>query len=370
LSKILSIGTANPAHKHEQSEILNFMQMVYAFGEVDKRKLKFLYNNSGIKSRYSVVPDYSLNLPDWEFFPKGENLEPFPSVELRMKWYNLHAPQVSINAINNCLSGIMTSGEITHLITVSCTGMSAPGLDLQILEQMGLDRTIYRTSVNFMGCYAAIHALKMANDICIASPTAKVIIVCTELCTLHFQRDSGIDSVTSSLLFGDGSAAVLVTADTVGGKGLHLDHFYSEIIPSAKKDMTWEISSRGFLMTLSGYIPELIEHDFEPLVNRALKATGLMHKDIGNWCIHPGGKRILEAVAKSLQLNRDSLQYSYRTMSEYGNMSSPTILFVLKEILNNFSNEDAEKTSSSGQPVFGAAFGPGLTMETFVASYI
>ncbi|RYY26992.1 MAG: type III polyketide synthase [Chitinophagaceae bacterium] len=369
MSKILSIGTANPAHRHDQSEILSFMQMVYAFGDVDKRKLRFLYNNSGIKSRYSVVPDYSLSLPDWEFFPKGENLEPFPSIELRMKWYDEHAATVSINAISDCLSGYIAPAEITHLITVSCTGMSAPGLDLQIMEQMDLPKTIYRTSVNFMGCYAAIHALKMANDICIASPAAKVMIVCTELCTLHFQRDSGIDSVASSLLFGDGSAAVLVTSDQSPEPGLHLDHFYSEIIPRGKKDMTWEISSRGFLMTLSGYIPELIEQDFEPLVNRALAGTGITHQQISNWCIHPGGKRILEAVSKCLQLSKEDLKYSYQTMENFGNMSSPTILFVLKEILAEMREKNAGGSVTGNQPVFGAAFGPGLTMETFVASY-
>lgn len=369
MSKILSIGTANPPHRHEQSEILNFMQMVYAFGDVDKRKLRFLYNNSGIKTRYSAIPDYSLALPGWEFFPKGENLEPFPSIELRMKWYDQHAAPVSIKAILNCLEGYATPDQVTHLITVSCTGMSAPGLDLQIMEQMDLPKTIYRTSVNFMGCYAAIHALKMANDICTASPAAKVMIVCTELCTLHFQRDSGIDSVASSLLFGDGSAAVLVTSDQNTEHGLHLDHFYSEVIPRGKKDMTWEISSRGFLMTLSGYIPELIEQDFEPLVNRALAGTGVKPEEINDWCIHPGGKRILEAVGKCLELSKDKLRYSYQTMENFGNMSSPTILFVLKEIFHKLRAQTADGATKTTRPVFGAAFGPGLTMETFVASY-
>jgi len=133
--------------------------------------------------------------------------------------------------------------------------------------------------------------------------------------------------------------------------------------------MTWEISSRGFLMTLSGYIPELIEQDFEPLVNRALEGTGLAPDQITDWCIHPGGKRILEAVGKCLQLSKDDLKYSYQTMENFGNMSSPTILFVLKEILAEMRNKGATGAISKNQSVFGAAFGPGLTMETFVASY-
>ncbi|RYG05525.1 MAG: type III polyketide synthase [Chitinophagaceae bacterium] len=372
MSKILSIGTANPSHRHDQSQILTFMQTVYAFGEADKRKLRFLYNNSGISSRYSVIPDYSLDLPGWEFFPKGENLEPFPTIEPRLKWYDKFAPALSAAAINDCVAGRMNSNEITHLITVSCTGMSAPGLDLQLVELLNLPLTTNRTSVNFMGCYAAIHALKMANDICTANPVAKVMIVCTELCTLHFQRDAGMDSVASALLFGDGSAAVLVTGDNAPDlmfdgntqKSLHLDQFYSEIVPRGKKDMTWEISSSGFLMTLSNYIPELIEHDFLQLVTNALKGVGLDHTTIDNWCIHPGGKRILEAVSKSLDLPKDRLQPSYDVMKEYGNMSSPTILFVLKQILEKLRSGETPST-----PVFGAAFGPGLTMETFVASY-
>jgi len=133
--------------------------------------------------------------------------------------------------------------------------------------------------------------------------------------------------------------------------------------------MTWEISSRGFLMTLSGYIPELIEQDFQPLVNRALEGTGYTHEEIKNWCIHPGGKRILEAVGKCLELNKEDLKFSYQTMENFGNMSSPTILFVLKEILNELRNNKAFGVMPAKQPVFGAAFGPGLTMETFVASY-
>ncbi|RYY22055.1 MAG: type III polyketide synthase [Chitinophagaceae bacterium] len=366
MSKIISIGTANPAYRHHQSQILEFMQMVYAFGETDRRKLKFLYHHSGIDSRYSVVPDYSLSLDQWQFFSKGENLEPAPSVEQRMKWFNKYAPGISVDAIRAAIGEKIQPAEITHLITVSCTGMSAPGLDLLIMEEMDLPRTIYRTSVNVMGCYAAIHALKIANDICRLNAGAKVIIVCTELCTLHFQRDAGIDNVASALLFGDGSAAVLITGDDEPSRGLRLSHFYSEILTSGKKDMTWEISSTGFLMTLSGYIPELIEQDFEPLVSRALTGTGLSTEDIDHWCVHPGGKKILEAVGNSLSLEKDKLRHSYDTMREYGNMSSPTILFVLKRILEQLQ---VQQDAPESQSVFCAAFGPGLTMETLVASY-
>ncbi|HMI78375.1 MAG TPA: hypothetical protein VK484_06250, partial [Ferruginibacter sp.] len=188
MSKIISIGTAVPDHKHDQSAILNFMQRVYAAGEADRRKLKFLYHQSGIDTRYSVIPDYSSGAGQWEFYPATENLEPFPKLELRMEWYQRYAAQLSVKAIDDCIEKVDRK-NITHLITVSCTGMSAPGLDLELLELLELPQTTFRTSINFMGCYAAIHAMKLADAFCKADRLANVLIVCTELCTLHFKKE-------------------------------------------------------------------------------------------------------------------------------------------------------------------------------------
>jgi predicted naringenin-chalcone synthase len=339
--------------------IMDFMQRAYAMNEVEKRKLRFLYHHSGIEHRYSVIPDYSRTVPEWKFYPHSENLEPFPSLELRMSYYQKHAAALSVDAIRECLDGTVKEQEITHLITVSCTGMSAPGLDLQVMELLDLPKTIYRTSINFMGCYAAIHGLKMADSICMSDKKAKVLMVCTELCTIHFQRDPSMDNIASSLLFGDGSAAVLITGEDGSNDGFRIDSFYSEVIPRGKKDMAWELSSSGFLMTLSGYIPELIEEDFLQLTNRALGGKKMDIAQIDYWCIHPGGRTILEAISKSLELSADHLQESYEVLRDYGNMSSPTILFVLKKYLHR---------KQKNKKVFGAAFGPGLTMETFIAS--
>jgi predicted naringenin-chalcone synthase len=366
LSKIISIGTAVPAFKHEQQNILQFMQEAYALNDVDARKLRFLYHQSSIATRYSTIADYSADKTAWEFYPQTDNIEPFPSLEKRMLWYKNNAAALSVNAIKNCLSGNVIPNEITHLITVSCTGMSAPGLDLEVMEILDLPKNIYRTSINFMGCYAAIHALKMADAICKTEVDAKVMIVCTELCTLHFQREATRDNMASSLLFADGAAGVLVTHDDDLQKGLFLKGFYSEVIAKGKNDMSWELSSSGFLMTLSGYVPDLIEADFGPLMGRALNKVGLTNTDISNWCIHPGGKRILDAIHKSLDFKNGELNESYEVLQEYGNMSSPTILFVLKKIMDSINN--FSKEIDTNKNIFGAAFGPGLTMETFVAS--
>jgi len=246
------------------------------------------------------------------------------------------------------------------MITVSCTGMSAPGLDLQLLEMLGLPKNTFRTSVNFMGCYAAIHALKMADAFCCRDSAARVLIVCTELCTLHFQQQATTDNITSSLIFSDGSAAVLVTGDRDKGKGMPILGFYGEVSPQGKSDMSWTLTSTGFAMTLSSFVPALIEEDFDKLVEHSLERWEMKREEITHWAIHPGGKKILEAVAKSLALQNGELDASVRVLHDYGNMSSPSLLFILKQLMEDLRGHPGGK-------IFSAAFGPGLTMESFIA---
>jgi predicted naringenin-chalcone synthase len=364
LSKIISIATGVPAYKHRQEDIFNFADTVYSTNETDSRKLKFLYRHSGIDTRYSVLPDYSTSAEDRQFYSKSNNLEPFPDLEKRMQWFACNATKLSVKTILDCIEGKIEVAGITHLITVSCTGMSAPGMDLEIMEALNLSPNIFRTSVNFMGCYAAIHALKIADALCNNDTTANVIIVCTELCTLHFQKENSIDNITSTLLFADGCAAVLIQHNTAAAKGLVLKNFFSDVAFKGKKDMSWQLSSHGFLMTLTGYVPDLVKEDFDGLLNKALKNANIQKESISHWCIHPGGKKILEAIQQSTGLKEEHLQYSYDVLKAYGNMSSPTVLFVLHKILQELEiNEDKEAA------VFGVAFGPGLTMETFIATY-
>lgn len=363
MSKIISIATSVPEHKHTQKELFAFADKVYCKDETDSRKLRFLYNHSGIENRYSVIPDFNLEHKEKVFFSANENLQPVPNIEKRMEVYNQFAANISVSTIEKCIKDKIQPNQITHLITVSCTGMSAPGLDLQIMEQMHLPKNIIRTSVNFMGCYAAIHAIKIADAFCNNDKNANVIIVCTEFCTLHFQTEATTDNLTSSLLFADGCAAILMQHNAAG-KGLLLENFYSDVNFNGKKDMSWGLSSNGFLMTLSGYVPELIKADFENLVNAALQQTNRKKEQITKWAIHPGGKKILDTIQQQLKLSENALQNSYDVLKDYGNMSSPTILFVLQKIL-----DEIQINNENSAVVFGAAFGPGLTMETFTATY-
>lgn len=358
MSKITSIGTAVPGYRHRQEQILDFMQRVFAPGEQVRRKLSFLYRQSAIETRYSVLPDYSSPASAWQFYPATENLEPFPDLDKRMLWYNQHASTLAIDAIQNCIKPDDLK-KITHLITVSCTGMSAPGLDIELMEILGLSPSIIHTSVNFMGCYAAIHAMRLADAFCKNDRRARVMVVCIELCTLHFQKTPETDNMISSMLFSDGAAAIVICGDD-NQNGLHIDHFQSEVSIRGKKDMAWQLSTGGFLMTLSSYVADLVEEDFNKIVNVSLNAAGVNRSEISRWCIHPGGKRVLEAVHQSLGFTNGQLDDSYEILRNYGNMSSPTVLFVLERIWKN--------KLKSQDKIFGAAFGPGLSFETFILS--
>ncbi|MBS1746690.1 MAG: type III polyketide synthase [Bacteroidetes bacterium] len=359
MAEIISIGRALPAHSLNQRDIIPFMQKLYGLDARESRKLAFMYRLSDIETRYTVIDDYTQ--PDeqyWDFIPSNKDMRS-PNLDERMSIYNREALPLSISAIEDCLNEKISANDITHLITVSCTGMSAPGLDLQIAEKMEMKPEVFRTSVNFMGCYGAVHALKLAKLICDSTPDSNVLIVATEFCSIHFQNEYTEDNVAGNLLFSDGSAAVLVSNFLQSEKKLELSDFYSKIAFQGKKDMAWELSHRGFLITLSSYIPELIEQDIAKLVEEATQHSGLSLNDISYWCIHPGGKKILQAVQTKLGLGDDDMRFSRNILSHYGNMSSPTVLFVLKEILDNIDKEQPAN-------VFGAAFGPGLTMETFL----
>lgn len=363
MSKITSIATGNPVYGHSQDDLYSFADAVYSRDAIESRKLKFVYRQSGIDKRYSVIPDFSLPSAERIFFPDSPDLEPFPDLEKRMHMFNDTAADLSVKIITECINGKINASDITHLITVSCTGMSAPGLDLQIMEAMNLSPDLQRTSVNFMGCYAAIHGLKMAHAFCSAYPAANVVVVCTELCTLHFQKDISHNNIMSSLLFSDGCGAMLVQ-NQKQHKGFSLEHFFSQVSFKGKADMSWELSGKGFLMTLTGYVPELIKEDFDMLVSKALLSAGKTKQDITHWCMHPGGKKILQVIEESMELLPGKLKHSYEVLRNYGNMSSASIVFVLQKILH-----ELQQNNQATAQVFGAAFGPGLTMETFLATY-
>ncbi len=360
-SYICAIGTANPPHVIPQMQVADFMAKALQFDEQHTRKLKALYRVSGIGQRYSVLEDYTKQNGEFTFYPNTPNLEPFPTVQQRMDLYRAHAVDLSENAIRQCLTGTSTVlTDITHLITVSCTGMYAPGLDIELVERLELSPSVQRTAVNFMGCYAAFNAIKLADAICKSSPEAKVMMVCTEICTIHFQKHAEQDHLVSNALFGDGAAAVLMQGIPSTDICLELQSFHCDLAPAGKRDMAWHIGDTGFEMTLSSYVPDLIKKGIKELTDSLLQGLKTKISEINLFAIHPGGRRILEVIEQELGMTRDDNRFAYKVLKEFGNMSSATVLFVLKALMDSLTSKDED------EPILSFAFGPGLTLESML----
>lgn len=360
MTNLVSINTVVPEYSFKQNDLIPFMLRLYKLSPEDGRKLSFQYRMSDIKKRHTIVQDYGVPRPEnWEFIPKNID-DPFPMMDERMAIYLKEALPLSLKGIEGCLKDIASPQDITHVITVSCTGMSAPGLDLQIAEALKLPEDVYRTSVNFMGCYAAVHAMKQAQQICESSKkTANVLIVLTEFCSLHFHKEFTPDLASSALLFSDGCAVMLISNTMTGKNNLQLTDFYSRIVYKGKSDMAWQLSNQGFKITLSSFIPEILSEDIASLSGHAFKHYGIDQEAITHYALHPGGKRILNAFQDQLHLTNDHMQYSRSVLAEYGNMSSPSVVFVLKRIMDDIEQGAAAR-------IFGVALGPGLTMESFL----
>lgn len=368
-SYIAAIGTAVPDYRTSQSTIADFMANVLELDEAEKRRLYALYRASGIQYRHSVLSDYGNDTKS--FYPDTPDLEPFPPIKQRMEVYEREALALSYRAAKQCLYQLpqLDTSQITHLIFVSCTGMYAPGVDIELIHQLGLSYQVQRTAINFMGCYAAFNALKVADNIVRANAEANVLIVCTELCTLHFQKGKDEDNLLANALFADGSSAALVTSQKLENTiQLSLERFHCDLVPEASQEMAWQIGNHGFEMKLSTYVPEVIKRGVYQLTQRLLEelswSTGETDIEVQEkpdfYTIHPGGKRILQVIEQALSLKRDDNRYAYQVLKQYGNMSSATILFVLQALWQELTVADNDKS------VLGLAFGPGLTLESML----
>jgi len=268
-----------------------------------------------------------------------------------MRFYQRHAFTLTCLTLDK-LGLADRKQDITHIIVTTCTGFYAPGLDLQIIDHYDLNPAIERTFIGFMGCYAAINALKLARHIVRSEASAQVVILNLELCTLHLKEDGDLEQILSFLIFADGCSASLVSADP---PGLELKSFHAAIIPDSGHQITWNIGALGFDMMLSGEVPATIGAGLPGCMNAIL--NGQRMEDIRHWAIHPGGRSVLDAVEKGASLPEGSLRISRDVLRRFGNMSSATIMFVLHEMMQQ------------GIPAglgCAMAFGPGLTIESMM----
>jgi len=307
---------------------------------------------SAIEHRYSFIQPIATQDGAWKDAEGLYVLGKFPDTARRMQLFERYAPQLARCTLDKLRLGEDERRSITHVIVTSCTGLYAPGLDFDIIHHLGLDPTAERTMVGFMGCYAAMNALKAARHIVRSTPGATVLVLNLELCTLHLQETQDLELVLSFLLFADGCAACLVSDQP---QGLAIDSFLALTIPNTSHLITWRIRELGFDMHLSGQVPAEIGKALKEMGSRVTR--GKPAQEIELWAVHPGGRSILDSVEKSLELAPDALCSSRSVLARFGNMSSATVMFVLEHIL---------RRAASGQQGCAMSFGPGLTAETML----
>lgn len=331
-----------------------------------QRLVHRLYSQSGIDTRHTVVPDFIFSDTGASGAPVGGGVfydaeraaYKAPSTKVRNDLYTAAARPLFKAAAERVLKATpgIGEGDITHVVTVSCTGFFAPGPDYFLVKDLCLRPDVQRFHLGFMGCYAAFPALKMARAFCQADPDAVVLVVCLELCTLHMQLGRDLDRLLAGSVFADGAAAALVSARAPqGGEALELSAFATTLTPVGEADMAWSVGDEGFDIVLSSYVPDILEANIAGAVTPLLSSMGLTQDEVEHWGVHPGGRAILDKVEKGLSLREGALAPSREVLRAYGNMSSATVLFVLKEIAAG---------AKAGERVYAMAFGPGLTVES------
>lgn len=380
-SRILAIGTASPIGSMSQAQSCCQAQEFFQCDEKRGRSLRMLYKRTEIENRSLAVitqkssSGNSSNSIDRNLFPSPSNSsDRGPGTAARMARYNLEIGPLALAACRLALERAQVDDtEITHLVTASCTGFAAPGFDLALIKNLPLLPHCQRTHVGFMGCHGALNALRVADAYCRADANATVLVCAAELCSVHMQYEWSAQRLVANALFADGAAAAVVRAsagsvaaasvpssvatsifnNSPGACRPQYLSSQSVVIASSSGAMSWEISDNGFVMTLSAEVPDLIEQHLPAFLEKWLVQSGLSISDIKSWAVHPGGPRILQAVQDSLQLDAMKLSASREVLAEHGNMSSPTVLFILQRLLQHDDNF----------PCVMLGFGPGLTVE-------
>lgn len=354
---LLSIATASPRYAINQQEYTEVGRTFFAAPPEQERLFPALVRRTRVQSRGSVVLEHPPEVqPRQEFFaPLSELGDGGPTTAARLEKYEQESSQLAVQAGEQALQQSEVSAQsITHLVTVSCTGFVAPGFDFALIRELGLSPSVARTNVGFMGCHGAINGLRVAQAFVNADPTAKVLVCAVELCSLHFQYGWDPEKIVANALFADGAAASVVAAERPSGWKLQATG--SCLFPDSAEAMTWKIGNHGFVMTLSAKVPDLIRTHLREWLGGWLAEHGLTFAEIAHWAIHPGGPRIVTTVAESLELPDEAIATSLEVLAQHGNMSSPTVLFILEKL----------RQQRIQGPCVALGFGPGLVAEVML----
>lgn len=366
------LSTVVPPTVLVQDEVRDVFAAQPGLSRLGRRIVATAFGESGIDTRHTVLEELTrAPREDGEppvFFDAASGELLLPGTKARNDVYAQHARRLYVEAGRGALAGSgIAADRITHVVTVSCTGFYAPGPDFEVARDLGLPAGVQRYHLGFMGCYAAMPALRLATQLCRADPHAAVLVISVELCTLHLRASDDPDTIVATSLFADGAAAAIVTScpPPPTARALELDRFATRITPEGEGDMAWRIGDHGFEIGLSMAVPSIIgEHVIgavEPLFAHERELLGALEDGasgdaIAHWAVHPGGRSILDRVQSSLRLSDDQLAPPRAVLRRYGNMSSATVMFVMRHIL--------ESAAADGDRVVAMAFGPGLTVES------
>ncbi len=354
--QIEGIGVAIPARSIEQADAAEVARTFVHESEGNLDVLPMLYRMTLVKRRGSVLLEPSNGKAFHQTFypPSRSPVDRGPSTAARMECYAREAPPLAIESSRRALEDAgATPGEITHLVTVSCTGFVSPGVEFALIDQLGLSPAVARVNVGFMGCHGALNALRVADGLAMTSPSARVLLCSVELCSLHYSYGWDTGRVVANALFADGSAAVVASTAVEQHEPWRLAGCHSFVLPDSPDEMTWRIGDHGFEMTLESVVPDIISAHLEGWVEDWLAQYGLSVDDVGSWAIHPGGPRIVAAATRTLGLPESASAPALQVLSEHGNMSSATVLFVLEQL----------RRTGAPLPCVAIGFGPGLVAE-------
>ena len=351
-ARLLGIGLASPARSVDQSSAAAIATPLCASTAAQARTLARIYRGTRIDRRATVVLGVNGTARDPGAFypPPGAGAERGPGTGARMAEYERAAAPLGAEASGEALrrAGVPAT-RITHLVTASCTGFAAPGFDTALLRVLKLSPDVERTHIGFMGCHAAVNALRVARALATADPAARVLVCCVEVCSVHLQYGWDVGRVVANALFADGAGAAVVVSSEDAGCA-RIDATASRLLADDPGAMTWSIGDFGFEMTLAARVPDLVEASLGAWLTPWLASRGVAPGDVASWAAHPGGPRVLDAVERALALPPSALDASRAVLREHGNMSSATLLHILDRLL----------TSPGATPCVATAFGPGL----------
>lgn len=358
--QIRSIETAVPGTVLRQTEARDLFQAQPGISRLGSRLIGAAFDASGIDTRGTVVDELDRveREGDSVFYDAAQGRVLDPGTAARNALYTERAPELFTQAAERALGAASLSAEdVTHVVTVSCTGFYAPGPDYQLVRRLGLAPSTQRFHLGFMGCYGAFPGLRAARQFCEADPEAVVLVVAVELCTIHVTSSNDPEQIVATSVFADGGAAAVVTArePAPGTPVLELDALATTLTDEGETEMAWTIGDHGFSMRLSTYVPAIIGANIEAAVAPLLASAAVGMDDVARWAIHPGGRSILDKVQTSLSLSDEQMRPSRDVLRTRGNMSSATVLFILQRLLHG--------EAVDGERIGAMAFGPGLTVE-------